>query len=296
VSRLVLCFGWLLAVLVAGGCGSGDSDGTIVTSTSGASGARSQAGTGGQEPAGPAGATSSETGGASSGGEAPGTGGELPGTGGEPGPAGSSSTTTGGAFSGGGPSGTGGETVSATGGSPSTIGAPCGEGWGTDPIPGNVDLGLASNPETNGVNGGTANERAIFDQLNAEREAVGLAPLGWSDQVANVARSHAADMNQLGYFDHGSSTRVYRDDSGQTFRDNWLPLPRLEFVYPGAFSRAGENIASTRDPVGQVISMWMDSEGHRAAILDDYGWTATHGGIGVDGSMVVFSPAECSSQ
>jgi uncharacterized protein YkwD len=180
-----------------------------------------------------------------------------------------------------------------TGGAPAVSGIACGDGWGSDAIPGSVDLGLASNPETLGVPGGLPDERAIFDQINLERENAGLSPIAWSEQVANVARSHAADMNQLGYFDHGSSTRVYRDDAGNVNRDNWLPLPRLEFVYPGHFSRAGENIARYPDPVARVVAAWMDSPGHRAAILDEYGWTATHGGIGMDGNTVVFSPAGC---
>jgi len=38
----------------------------------------------------------------------------------------------------------------------------------------------------------------------------------------------------------------------------------------------------------------MNSDGHRAAILDEYGWTATHGGLGVDGNMAVFNPAVCA--
>lgn len=182
--------------------------------------------------------------------------------------------------------------VGGSGGS--TVGIPCGEGWGGDAIPGSVELGLASNPEILGVSGGLADERAIFDQINQQRELNGLLPLIWSDQVANVARSHAADMNQLDYFDHGSLERPYRDDEGNAIRDNWLPHPRLEFVYPGDFDRAGENIASYRDPVDNVVDAWMDSDGHRAAILDEYGWTATHGAVGLDGNMAVFSPATCA--
>ena len=212
-------------------------------------------------------------------------GGAAPSAGGTP-AAGGSATT-----------GAGGSATTGTGGSattPPTQGEPCGEGWGNDPIPGNVDLGLASNPEINAINNGSPDERAVFDQINAERVNAGLEPLGWSDQVANAARSHAADMNQLDYFDHGSSTRVYRDDAGNVDRDNWLPLPRIEFLYPSDFRRAGENIASTRSPVDNAVSMWMDSDGHRAAILDEYGWTATHGAIGIDGSMVVFNPAQCN--
>ncbi len=196
------------------------------------------------------------------------------------------------------PTGSGGTSTTGTGGSttPPTQGEPCGEGWGNDPIPGSVDLGLASNPEINAINNGSPDERAVFDQINAERMNAGLEPLGWSDQVANAARSHAADMNQLDYFDHGSSTRIYRDDAGNVNRDNWLPLPRVEFLYPGDFRRAGENIAMTRNPVDSAVGMWMDSDGHRAAILDDYGWTATHGAIGIDGSMVVFNPAQCAGE
>ena len=133
----------------------------------------------------------------------------------------------------------------------------------------------------------------MFDQINAERMAAGIAPLMWSDQVANVTRSHAADINQIGYFDHGSSTRIYRDEEGTVIRDNWLPMPRLEFVYPGHFRRAGENIARYPNPVERVVPAWMNSSGHRAAILDEYGWTATHGGVGMDENTVVFSPAQC---
>ena len=255
-----------LAVLAASGCGADDSD---VSSDGGAS---TDGGTGG-------GATPPGSGGS---GGATTSGGAA----GAAHAAGSSGASVGGTSGSGPTGGVGGTSVPVQG-------EPCGEGWGTDPIPGSVDLGLASNPETLGINGGSPDERAIFDQINAERTNVGLEPLEWSDQVANVARSHAADMNQLDYFDHGSSTRPYRVD-GVTNRDNWLPFPRLDFVYPGDFRRAGENIASTGDPVARVVGMWMDSDGHRAAILDEYGWTATHGAIGIDGRMVVFNPAQCA--
>jgi len=167
-------------------------------------------------------------------------------------------------------------------------GEPCGEGWGGDVIPGNVDLGLASSPEILGIAHGQADERAVFDDINAERVANGLQPLIWSDQVANVGRSHAADMNQLDYFDHGSSTRPYDGNM-----ENWLPFPRLDFVYPDDFDRAGENIAWGYS-VSEVVPAWMDSPGHRAAILDEYGWTATHGGVGIDDTMYVFNPATCA--
>lgn len=167
-------------------------------------------------------------------------------------------------------------------------GEPCGEGWGGDLIPGDVDLGLASNPEILGIAHGQEDERAVFDDINAERVAHGLQPLIWSDQVANAGRSHAADMNQLDYFDHGSSTRPYDGNM-----ENWLPFPRLDFVYPDDFDRAGENIAWGYS-VSEVVPAWMDSPGHRAAILDEYGWTATHGGVGIDGTMYVFNPATCA--
>jgi hypothetical protein len=44
--------------------------------------------------------------------------------------------------------------------------------------------------------------------------------------------------------------------------------------------------------VGQSGGWWRAIR--RAAILDEYGWTATHGAIGIDGSMVVFNPAQCN--
>jgi uncharacterized protein YkwD len=200
---------------------------------------------------------------------------------------GDSSTSSGGDQ--GGP--TGGEASSGGADSTPTQGAACGDGWGTDLIPGSLDLGLASDPEIAGVPGGTSDERAMFDQINVERENNGLPPLLWSEQIANAARSHAADMNQQDYFDHGSLTQTYRDEEGNVNRDNWLPHPRVDFIYPDHFSRAGENIASYPNPVEDVVEAWMNSDGHRAAIL--YDW-ATHGGIGLDGRMAVFSPALCA--
>ncbi len=251
-----------MAMALAVGCGDSDDDG------GGTDGTDSGSGGPGTAP-GTSGATTSATTGATSGSSTGGSGGT-------------------GAGSSGGSSGTGssgGSGGASSGGS--VPGEPCGEGWGGELIPGDVDLGLASNPEILGIVSGQADERNVFDQINQERMNAGLDPLIWSDQVANVARSHAADMNQLDYFDHGSSTRPYED------QDSWLPFPRLDFVYPGDFDRAGENIASGYG-LGEVVPAWMDSDGHRAAILDEYGWSSTHGAVGIDGRMYVFNPAVCA--
>jgi uncharacterized protein YkwD len=92
----------------------------------------------------------------------------------------------------------------------------------------------------------------LFDRLNAERRARGLAALDWDDDLARVAGDWSAEMAGSGNFRHR--------DLGAAGR-----LPGM-----AKFSALGENIAWVEGypSMGNQLHVgWMRSEGHRANML-----------------------------
>ena len=96
----------------------------------------------------------------------------------------------------------------------------------------------------------------VYDLVNRARIAEGLAPLAWSDALAEVGAGHAYDMYLNGFFAHDSPTT---GSLGDRLREARI-----------TYSLAGENLAlaSSSEEVHRGL---MDSPGHRANILgDDY--------------------------
>jgi uncharacterized protein YkwD len=89
---------------------------------------------------------------------------------------------------------------------------------------------------------------------NAARDALGIAPLHWSPLLAVTAHQHAQAMALQGYFDHVD--RQLRG-VGERLQANGY-----------RFSRAGENISAGLNDIEAVFDWWMQSEGHRALILE----------------------------
>jgi uncharacterized protein YkwD len=92
----------------------------------------------------------------------------------------------------------------------------------------------------------------LFDRLNAERRARGLAALAWDGDLARVAGDWSAEMAGSGNFRHR--------DLGAAGG-----LPGM-----GKFSALGENIAWVEGypSMGNQLHVgWMRSEGHRANML-----------------------------
>ena len=109
--------------------------------------------------------------------------------------------------------------------------------------------------------GGPAEE--IRTLVNDERAAVGCGGLEAQSQLDAAAQGHAEDMASADYFDH-------------TSRDGRSPTDRArEQGYRGG---VGENIAYGYPDAASVMDGWMNSEGHRANILNcDYQYI----GIGI---------------
>jgi len=97
----------------------------------------------------------------------------------------------------------------------------------------------------------------VIELVNQERAGRNLPPLDYDYHLAVAAYRHAEDMAVNGYFDHVSQ-------DGRRFDE------RIIDAGYDAFPRA-ENIAYGYPTAEAVMVGWMNSEGHRANILDTVG-------------------------
>lgn len=104
---------------------------------------------------------------------------------------------------------------------------------------------------------GQSIEKEVIDLTNQERSKNGLAPLAYNGDLCNVARAKSQDMIDNNYFDHTSPTYGSPFDMMKSFNID--------------YSAAGENIAKGQRSAQEVVTGWMNSEGHRKNILNsDY--------------------------
>jgi uncharacterized protein YkwD len=111
--------------------------------------------------------------------------------------------------------------------------------------------------------------------INRQRTAHGLRPLHENARLDRAAGAHSADMVAHAYFSHGGL-------SGRVIRSGYRARRRL--------CALGENIAAGTGRFATpaaIVSMWMQSSGHRANILAHsyrdsgigvaYGYPGAHG-------------------
>ncbi|MER8233897.1 CAP domain-containing protein [Streptomyces sp. NPDC094049] len=98
-----------------------------------------------------------------------------------------------------------------------------------------------------------AAEAEVLRLVNVERAAVGCAPVSANARLASLAGAFSADMAARGFFDH-------TDPDGDT------PWTRAEQA--GVTGMGGENIARGQADAAAVMESWMNSDGHRANILN----------------------------
>lgn len=110
----------------------------------------------------------------------------------------------------------------------------------------------------------TGMEMQIVDVTNVMRHMHGLSPVEWEESVHRVAYSHSKDMSQNNYFSHDSL--------------NGNGLKERLAVEDVLYSTAGENIAAGYIDALAAMEGWLNSEGHRQALLNE---EYTHIGVGV---------------
>ncbi len=101
--------------------------------------------------------------------------------------------------------------------------------------------------------GQTAFEAKVFALANEERVKRNLAAYTCDPAAVKAARAHSQDMCDQNYFSHTGKNGSSHED-------------RLKAA-GAVFSFAGENIAWGQKTPDEVHTTWMNSWGHRAAIL-----------------------------
>ncbi len=128
---------------------------------------------------------------------------------------------------------------------------------GTDtPTPAVPESNQPAAPETpaQSVEGMSEYELEVVRLVNAERARYGLPALAADAELSRVARYKSRDMREKGYFSHESPTY------GTPFQ--------MMKSFGITYRAAGENIAYGYATPTKVVAAWMNSEGHRANILN----------------------------
>lgn len=130
--------------------------------------------------------------------------------------------------------------------------------------PGTTNPGTTNPGKDNTSTGSVSSyERQVVELVNAERAKAGVAPLSLDSSISNVARAKSQDMATNNYFSHTSPT--YGNAASMLTK------------YGIKYTAWGENIASGQKTPQQVVTAWMNSQGHRENILSS---TFTKIGVG----------------
>lgn len=97
-------------------------------------------------------------------------------------------------------------------------------------------------------------EKKVAELVNEIRAEYGLSALKLNTELSGVARAKSQDMKDKNYFSHTSPTYGSPFDMMKTFGIS--------------YRTAGENIAMGYSTPEKVVDAWMNSEGHRANILN----------------------------
>ncbi|MBQ8133923.1 MAG: sporulation protein [Clostridia bacterium] len=100
----------------------------------------------------------------------------------------------------------------------------------------------------------SAYEQQVVELVNNYRAQYGLNPVTLNTELSKVARLKSQDMKDKGYFSHTSPTYGSPFDMMKQFGIS--------------YRTAGENIAMGQRTPEAVMEAWMNSEGHRANILN----------------------------
>ncbi len=97
-------------------------------------------------------------------------------------------------------------------------------------------------------------QKEVLRLVNVERSKRGLNELTLNTELSRVATLKSQDMINKNYFSHTSPTYGSPFDMMKKFNIS--------------YKTAGENIAMGQKTPAQVVEAWMNSEGHRANILN----------------------------
>ena len=122
-------------------------------------------------------------------------------------------------------------------------------------------------------------EQSILAYVNAQRQANGLTPMTLDTSLSAIARAHSSDMVNRNYFSHtnpeglGPTQRAER--AGYNVRKQVAPnsyrvgIGENLGIMPTGNVRGYGYIGNDGDSVARaLVTMWMNSPGHKANILN----------------------------
>lgn len=115
-------------------------------------------------------------------------------------------------------------------------------------------------------------EQRVVELTNQERKKHGLSPLVVNSKLTESAKAKSQDMAEHDYFNHTSPT----------YGSPFDMMDKLGISY----QTAGENIAKGQSTPESVVQAWMDSEGHKANILNP---KFTHIGVGFEKNEIIWT-------
>ena len=121
-----------------------------------------------------------------------------------------------------------------------------------------------STPEQKPSTDFSSYQQQVLDLVNAERTKRGISALTLDSNLSSVATKKSQDMVNKNYFDHTSPTYGSPFDMMKQFGIS--------------YRTAGENIAKGQKTPQEVVTAWMNSEGHRKNILNP---NFTNLGVGI---------------
>ena len=121
-----------------------------------------------------------------------------------------------------------------------------------------------STPEQKPSTDFSSYQQQVLDLVNAERTKRGISALTLDSNLSSVATKKSQDMVNKNYFDHTSPTYGSPFDMMKQFGIS--------------YRTAGENIAKGQKTQQEVVTAWMNSEGHRKNILNP---NFTNLGVGI---------------
>ncbi|MCT9096663.1 CAP domain-containing protein [Haloarchaeobius sp. HME9146] len=137
-------------------------------------------------------------------------------------------------------------------------------------------------------------ERLVHQAVNDRRTDRGLSPLTHQPGLREIARYHSRDMSREGYFAHTAPDGETMGDRYDRFgydcrvdRGDGYYATGAENIYKTQFGGTGYSEAALAD---RVVDGWMNSDGHRENILQDY-WQNEGIGVAVveeDGMTTVY--------
>ncbi|MBK3637924.1 CAP domain-containing protein [Streptomyces sp. MBT97] len=104
------------------------------------------------------------------------------------------------------------------------------------------------------MSGSSSRSSQVIALVNEERSKAGCGPLTEDPQLRRSAQGHSDDMAARDFFDHVNPDGA---DPGQRITAAGY-----------RWSTYGENIAKGQQTAESVMTSWMNSEGHRANILN----------------------------